>query len=88
MWNGKCGLLVVALICLFLLPVGAKAKIEMDVEMLLEKVHKARRPSENMRIEWIYERTSVGKTPFRKPPPAEERISLTKSKGQNLRDLL
>ncbi len=59
MWNVKCGLLVMAMICLFFLPVGAKAKTEMDVEAILEKVRKAQRPCENMRIEWISERASM-----------------------------
>jgi hypothetical protein len=58
-----------------------EAKAGMDIETILEKVRKAQRPAQNMRIEWVSEKGPGGAFfPGRAPPP-EKRIRLTKYSG-------
>ncbi len=59
----------------------SQSKPEMDVETILEKVRKAQRPAENMRLEWVCEKGAAGAVFAWRVPPPEKRPRLTKYKG-------
>jgi hypothetical protein len=79
MCKAKCEVLVVALVCSFLSPAGARTRAEMDVETLLEKIRKAQRPCENMRIEWISERSPADGITVGSGPPVDSQSDLRQS---------
>ncbi|MHC4501500.1 MAG: hypothetical protein ACYS21_20620, partial [Planctomycetota bacterium] len=58
-----------------------EAKAETDVETILEKVRKAQRPAQNMRIEWVSEKGRGGVRFVKRAPPPEKQIRLTRYKG-------